>query len=379
MSITPRQLEIQASHIQDAYMALEDELTRMLIKVLNQPTRTSLNQNNSLFWKIEKMSQLNMLNTRTLQNIANQTRNYSYEQLQKIIIDSGHQIVGELDQQIYQQTGQVLPNTIDNLLESLFNQQWLELDNHVNQTLINTNYPNNSLSQAYQQVLNDTVAKVTTGLMTPEQALRSAIYEWSERGIMSSFVDKSGRRWSLERYVRTVLRTTTHRTYQDARLKRGLEHGIVTALMSEHHAARPACAPIQGGWVLLVPKEDAPEELQHLSSIYDHGYGEPGGTQGVNCMHRLYIQMYDPELAIEKKYDQEQAMRNAEIVSKQRRMEAAIRNAKKQLNAANALGNKEDIKHFRQLVRKRQSAIRTLISEYKEILHRDYSREAVFS
>lgn len=293
MAITPKQLETEASYIQDAYMALEDELLALLIKQLNQPTKVPLAENSAFRWKIEKMQQLNMLNQKTIQNIVNQTSHYSYNQLHKVMVDMGHEVVSDIDKQLSSQTGKKAPprNTIDDVMNSYFNQQWLDLDNHVNQTLIDTNYPNNPLAKMYQQVLNDTVAKIISGVKTPQQALREAIYGMVDKGVMTTFIDKSGRAWSLERYVRMVLKTTTHRTYQDLRLKRGIEHGIVTALMSSHMAARPACAHIQGGWVLLVRTEDAPEELRHISSIYDYGYGEPGGTQGrlMPCLNNVNL------------------------------------------------------------------------------------------
>lgn len=382
MAITPNQLDIEASYIQDAYMAMEDEIMRMLVKHLKMPTRTPLNEDNAFHWKIEKMHQLNLLNQQSLQRLVNETSQYSYDQLRKIIVDMGFEVISDLDKNLSQQTGKEPPSRteIDNVMESYLNQQWRDLDNHVNQTLIDTNYPNNPLAKMYQQVLNDTVAKIIGGTKTPQQALRESIYAMVEKGVMTTFVDKAGREWSLERYVRMVLKTTTHHVYQDLRLKRGLEHGIVTAIMSSHMAARPHCAHIQGGWVLLVRKEDAPEELRHIPSIYDHGYGEPDGTQGINCRHRLYIQIYDPDLDIHmKQYDPKQAIDNADLVAKQRRMEVAIRRAKRQLNGATKMDNKEDVLHFKQLVRRRQAALRTFINEHDQLLRRDYSREQVYS
>jgi len=382
MAITPNQLDIEASYIQDAYMAMEDEIMRMLVKHLKMPTRMPLNEDNAFHWKIEKMHQLNLLNQQSLQQLVNETSQYSYDQLRKIIVDMGFEVISDLDKNLSQQTGKEPPSRteIDNVMESYLNQQWRDLDNHVNQTLIDTNYPNNPLAKMYQQVLNDTVAKIIGGTKTLQQALRESIYAMVEKGVMTTFVDKSGREWSLERYVRMVLKTTTHHVYQDLRLKRGLEHGIVTAIMSSHMAARPHCAHIQGGWVLLVRKEDAPEELRHIPSIYDHGYGEPDGTQGINCRHRLYIQIYDPDLDIHmKQYDPKQAIDNADLVAKQRRMEVAIRRAKRQLNGATTMDNKEDVLHFKQLVRRRQAALRTFINEHDQLLRRDYSKEQVYS
>ncbi|MEB6086736.1 phage minor capsid protein [Enterococcus casseliflavus] len=382
MTITSKQLEIEASYVQDAYMAMEDEIMKMLVRQLNKPTRTPLTEDNAFRWKIEKMQQLNLLSQQSLQQLVNETSQYSYDQLRKIIVDMGFEVVSDIDKDLTKQTGKEPPprTEIDNVMESYFNQQWRDLDNHVNQTLIDTNYPDNRLAKMYQQVLNDTVAKIIGGAKTQQQALRESIYAMVEKGVMTTFVDKGGREWSLERYVRMVLKATTHRVYQDLRLKRGLEHGIVTALMSSHMAARPHCAHIQGGWVLLVRTEDAPEELRHIPSIYDHGYGEPDGTQGINCRHRLYIQIYDPDFDVHmKQYDPKQAIDNADLVAKQRRMEVAIRRAKRQLNAAITIENKEDVQHFKQLIRRRQGALRIFINEHDQLLRRDYSREQVYT
>ncbi|EPH92652.1 hypothetical protein D922_02423, partial [Enterococcus faecalis 06-MB-DW-09] len=89
-----------------------------------------------------------------------------------------------------------------------------------------------------------------------------------------------------------------------------------------------------------------------VKRICDHGYGEPDGTQGINYRHRLYNQIYDPDLDVHmKQYDPKQAIDNADLVAKQRRMEVANRRAKRQLNAAITIDKKEGVRHFKQLIR----------------------------
>ena len=80
-----------------------------------------------------------------------------------------------------------------------------------------------------------------------------------------------------------------------------------------------------------------------------------------------------------KQYDPKQAIENADLVAKQRRMEVAIRRAKRQLNAAITIDNKEDVQHFKQLIRRRQGALRIFINEHDQLLRRDYSREQVYT
>ena len=379
MVITPRQLDIKGAYIQDAYMALESELIEMLIKRLNAKTTFELSTDNVFQWQLEKMQQLGMMNMDDIATITEKTTSVVKEQLKDMIVKAGYEIGIEANEEFANlMNTEVKPWTnLDQILNGYFDSQWLDLDNHVNQTLISTNY-NNPLAKMYQQTLNDTVAKVITGFQTPEKAFRSAIYEMVDKGIASEFVDKGGNIWSIERYVRTVIKATTQRVFNDLRLERSKEYGIVTALVSTHAAARDACSHIQGGWVLTVRTEDAPPEFQHIKSIYDYGYGKPEGTRGIHCRHRFYPavpginknNMPEPPSPHE-------AQANAEIVAKQRRLEVSIRKAKQSLKAAETLGAKEDVAHFGQLVRNRQGALRQLIKDNEKLLTRDYSREFV--
>lgn len=381
MAITPKQLDIEGAYIEDAYMALEQELIEMLIKRLNASTLTELTEDTVFQWQIEKMEQLSMMNYDTINELVSQNSKYTEEQLKKLITETGYKVGIEADEEFSKlMNTNIKPNNLDQVLNQYFKSQWLDLDNHVNQTLIDTNYKHNPLAKMYQQVLNDTVSKVLTGFQTPQKAFRSSIYEMVDKGVMSSFTDVSGREWSLERYVRMVIKATTHRVYNDLRIERGNDYGIVTALMSSHNAARKACAHIQGGWVLTVKTEDAPEEFQHIKSIYDYGYGKPEGTQGINCSHRLYPAV--PGINknnMPKPPSPQEAMANAELVAKQRRLEVSIRNAKKSLNAAELMGADEDVAHFKQLISRRQASLRQFISDNDELLHRDYGREQIYS
>ena len=70
---------------------------------------------------------------------------------------------------------------LDQILNGYLDSQWLDLDNHVNQTLISTNY-SGTIAKSYQQVLNDTVAKVITGFQTPDKAFYSSVYAMVDKG-----------------------------------------------------------------------------------------------------------------------------------------------------------------------------------------------------
>ena len=57
--------------------------------------------------------------------------------------------------------------------------------------------------------------------------------------------------------------------------------------MSSHLNSREAFAYIQGKVVNIVPTND-PSYNDKYDSIYNHGYGEPAGTLGINCRHKLF-------------------------------------------------------------------------------------------
>jgi len=379
MAITPRQLDIKGAYIQDAYSALESEIMQMLIKTLKAKTSVELDGDTVFQWQLEKLNQLGMLNMDKVSELAEQAATVSKKQLEEMILKDGYQIGTAANQEFANLMNvDVKPWTnLDQILNGYFDSQWLDLDNHVNQTLVSTNY-NNTLAKAYQQTLNDTVAKVVTGFQTPDKAFRSSVYAMVDKGLETDFIDKGGNPWSVERYVRTVIKSTTQRVFNDLRLERSKEYGIVTALVSTHAAAREMCSHIQGGWVLMVRTDEAPAELQYIKSIYDYGYGTPNGTRGINCSHRFYPAVPGINTNnMPEPLPPKEAQANAEIVAKQRRMEVAVRKAKQSLKAAETLGNKSDIEHFNQLIRKRQGALRKLISSNESLLHRDYSREFV--
>lgn len=153
------------------------------------------------------------------------------------------------------------------------------------------------------------------------------------------------------------------------------------ALMSSHPASRPACAPIQGHVVNVVPP-GSDDFDDRYDSIYNHGYGKPSGTQGCNCRHLLFPFMPGVSENHQPQYDPEQAVRNGKIVQQQRARERAIRDAKHRLAAVKELGDEKEISRAKTLIRARQAKLREFIKNTNHgrkvpLLHRDYDREKV--
>ena len=153
------------------------------------------------------------------------------------------------------------------------------------------------------------------------------------------------------------------------------------ALMSAHPNSRPACAPIQGHVVNLVPASDTTFN-PHYDTIYDHGYGDPAGTQGINCRHILFP--YEPGVSENHQphYDPDEAIKNGKLVQQQRARERAIRDAKKRLAVAEQFGDDQMVSQTKTLLRARQAKLRQFINETNAgkdppILTRDYTREKI--
>src|SRR5690606_23906905 len=99
--------------------------------------------------------------------------------------------------------------------------------------------------RVYRDALNEVTSELLVGNVTVDQAIRKSINQMSQYGI-PALIDKAGRRWSPEGYIRTVLVTTSSNVanaMQDSRIR---EWGVDLIEVSSHAGARPLCAPYQG-------------------------------------------------------------------------------------------------------------------------------------
>ncbi|MBS5821539.1 MAG: capsid protein [Enterococcus gilvus] len=377
--ITPDKMQRYADSITNIYSELEDRIFNIIIKALKQSRFENVEKEDVLLWQAKQLSKMGVLSENVIDLLASYTGE-TQEAIEQLIKGNGVKVVNEIDRELERMVHKSVPvsDDVNKILDSLVRQTFKDLNNNVNQTLITTNFNENAVMRAYQAILKQSTLESMTGLKTHEKAVRDNVYKMVDMGIKSGFVDKAGREWSMEAYSRTVIQSTSHRTFNDLRLKRMEDFDCVTALMSSHPSARKACATIQGDWVLVVPKNKAPDEFKHLPSIYDHGYGDPDGTQGINCKHILYPGRPDINTNNQPQYDADEAQENAEIQQKQRKLERDIRYQKKRMNAALELEDLETVQMCKQVISNKQKQLRELIND-NEFLVRDYSREQIQS
>lgn len=365
------QLELGSSRLADLYHKLTVELFEQMVDRLLERGTTSLTDN-PYIWQLEKLNQMHALNEHNLKVISKYT-DITEEQLRNVIEGEGLKIYTDTKSQLLEDLNKdphFDTSHVQKQLEAYIEQASGDLDN-----LINTTLPN-VVNEVYRNIAKETVAKVATGVATPDKAIAETVMKWQEVGFRG-FKDRGGKNWRIDNYARTVVKTTTRRVYRQMRTQPADELGIDTFYYSKKATAREACAPLQHH---IVTYGEAREEGGYsVLSLADHGYGTPGGCLGINCGHYLtpfVIGINDmPDLGDDvKNITPEDAIRNANAQAKQRALERSIRDSKEKLHIANKLGDKDLIDKYKSKIRTQQGAMRDFLKD-KSFLHRDYVRE----
>lgn len=373
-----------ADKIIDLYSNLQERIFKVIIDTLKDGDYKHVSKDDVVTWQAKQLAQLGKLNQQSIK-LMSKTDGLSEDAIKDLIKFHGIKIVNEIDNQLQDMTNNSQPISADtqNTLGAIVSQTWTDLNNNINESLISRNYGATATTRVYRQILTESTVATVSGLMTHQKAVESAVYRAVDRGLPTKLTDKAGHNWSIEGYARMVVNTTVNRTYNELRLQRMKDFDMHLALMSSHPNSRPACAYIQGHVVNLVPPE-SPNYDDRYDSIYNHGYGTPAGTQGINCSHVLFPYVPGINVNHQPQYDPKKAIKNGKLVQQQRARERAIRDAKRRLVAAKELGDEEQVNHAKTLIRARQGNLRQYIKETnsnheKPILVRDYSREKIMN
>lgn len=354
---------------------LEQAVLVMIADKLAKSDVGSYDKTNIMKWQLEQLSKT----PQVVQEVTEQVQDGSTQAVDDVVAMLKLNVQDTLSgfNKLMSNQGYSYVPMVDNLDEvtrSYVNTAHNDLNNVVRETLLNRNSPNNAVNKIWRDVISKSTLEVATGLKTPDKALQDNMYRWSLSGIPSGLKDKAGKQWRLSTYARMVIATNSHGTFNDLRMKRMKDYGIGQCYMSSHLASRRACSFIQGHVVNVVPSE-SPDFNDKYDSIYNHGYGTKGGTQGINCKHTLTP--FDPDANTVPDEDvptPEEAEKYADLQAKQRSMERAIRNSKAKLATAKALGDDSGEANAKDLIRRQQAKIRQFVAD-NDSLHRDYTRE----
>ena len=374
IKLNDEQFMLDASHVADIYHQLTLDLFDQVIDRLKERGSASL-EDNPYIWQLEKMNEMGLLNDDNVSLISERS-GIAEEQLRYVIQNEGYKVYKDTKEQLLKSMGGDFTDNslIQTNLAAYVNQTMGDIDN-----LINTTLPM-SVRKVYQSIVQESVAKVVTGLTTSDKAISDTVMKWAEKGFYS-FTDSQGKRWKADTYARQVIKSTAWRVYREVRKAPADEMGIDTFYYHKKATAREMCAPLQHQIVTTgVARTEAGERILALS---DYGYGHPAGCQGINCTHEMtpYIPgvNYKPDLPdYLKDLTPEQAIENANVQAKQRALERSIRQSKEFLHVAEKLGDQELIDKYKSKVRIQQGAMRDYLKQHP-FLHRDYAREKYYA
>lgn len=374
--LNDQQFSLKMQGVSDIYAQMQQELFDNMIKRLIVRGSADL-QENPYIWQMHKLNDMHMLNEENLKIITERT-GIAEDLLRDVIANEGLKVYKDTKQQLAEDLGrrdsESIANGVIDSLEAYTSQAISDLN------LINTTLPK-SIQKTYKSIVEKSVAEVVISSKSADKAIRDTIMKWQKKNF-TGFVDKGGREWRADAYARAVIKTTTFRVYNEMRTAPAKEIGIDTYYYSKKATAREMCAPLQGRIVTMEGMTHTEQGVKVLA-LSDYGYGYAGGCLGVHCGHYLTPFIIgvnelpeDPDYL--KDLTPEQAEENARIQAKQRALERAIRNQKERLHIASQLGDDELITSERLKLRNLQGKMRAYVDQH-DFLHRDYSRERLFS
>lgn len=368
------QLLLQASNVADIYHQLALDLFDNVVERVTERGTVYL-EKQPYIWQLEKMQQMHMLNEENLKLISKYS-GVAEEQLRHIVENEGLKLYTDTKQQLLEDLGHGSAgnsNHIQEILADYANQAVGDIHN-----LINTTLPM-SVIGAYKGIVEQSVARVVTGLSTADKAISDTVMKWQEKGFQG-FKDSAGRNWKIDNYARTVIKTTTYRTYREMRTRPAEELGIDTFYFSKKASARKSCAPLQHH--IVTTGHARTEHGEHILALSDHGYGRPEGCLGINCWHMLTPFIpganYKPDLGEDvTEVTPEQAEENANAEAKQRALERSIRANKEKLHVAEKLGDDDLINKYKSKIGTQKAALKDYIDKHL-FLKRNEAREKLF-
>lgn len=328
---------IKSKEVEGLFHELSMEMMKNIVRRLKQRGTADLIEN-PYVWQLEKLNDMHLITEENVKLISKYS-GVAEEVFRDVIANEGFKIYQDSHQQLAQALkSDATPNPlVQDSLNSLAKQTMFEVNN-----LINTTMPK-ALQKNYKQTLESAVAGVVSGTKSHEKALSEAVLKMYERGF-TAFRDRGGRMWTVERYAKTVIRTTTFRTYREMRERPADDLGIDTYYYSAKSSARELCAPLQHQ---IVTKGVARTiNGERVLSLPDYGYGSPGGCLGINCGHYLTPFVvgvnYKPQLPeYLQNLTEDEAKQNALDKARLKAFDRELRINKDKQILAKELGDKE--------------------------------------
>ena len=225
--------------------------------------------------------------------------------------------------------------------------------------------------------------ETTTGLYSYDEAIERSVRELVDKGItVATYKRQDGTEvnYGIESVVRRITMTGISQVANSTAEHLVEELGSEYVAVSQHYGARNKGAGHENHekWQGKVYKIEGSDE-KYKNFYEETGYGEVDGLGGVNCRHTFFA--YFPGISVPHKkiVDDEENSRIYELTQEQRRLERQVRNARKRIEAFEALEDEEAVKHNKKLLKRRLGRLNDFVDENSDVLKRDYARERIYT
>lgn len=320
------------------YSDVERELLRLVGRRFGKNYK-SMMSGDIMDWQIRQMLELGELRREQVEILRKSAR-VSREKMVDMLINAGYSAADEHEetfQDAFRKGFVVLqPPKTDNSMRLLE-----VLNAYISQADDTLNLVNTSMLKAGQDAflhsVNQIVAYVSTGIKTPQIAMRDALRDVGRRGL-PVFRDKLGRQWSTESYLNMVSRTMASNIANEMSDIRRKEYGVNYIEVSAHVGARPRCEPYQGQ---IYYDGAGSDPLGRYPEFSGTSYGEAAGLFGVNCGHFRYP--YIPGYSVQTffPYNKSENDKAYQLSQRQRKLERDVRMIKRERAILTAAGDKE--------------------------------------
>lgn len=233
----------------------------------------------------------------------------------------------------------------------------------------------------YRQVIVKAHLDLATGAATVSSVIEAAVKDFLKKGI-DCIQYSDGKRVNISDYIRMALRTASTRATLQGRSHRWKELGYDTVLVSQYGGCSETCEPWQG--------------KVYIDDVFTAWNGEASGDRGKsnycgkwfpllssairaglfhpNCRHTLLLYI-DGTTKIPKPIPAEYIKKQRKLERRQRKME---RNIRKHKRFCAGISDIQELRMYRSKLKEEQAELREFISEHKDVLKRDYTREKVY-
>lgn len=257
-------------------------------------------------------------------------------------IEAGIKKSYDIDVELYKQGGKELTNkAIINQMESYAERSLNDFKNLSKTKGFIYNGQFKRPNDYIYSVLNESIFKVTSGVISYDDAIKSALIHLGNDGVR--FMDyESGRRLSIESAVRSNLLTTLNQVTGRMSEMNADEMEQDLMQITAHAGARPSHQVWQGDIVSRSGKRG-------YLDLTDIGYGDSAGFMGVNCRHNWYpyFEGISQDIPIEKdnppiEYEGE-ILTHYDCTQVQRAMERNMRKTIRKVKAFEGSGDSKNL------------------------------------